>query len=210
MAAEGDEGTAARPNVVVADVSSAVEGGRPVHPPQYPCYGGRAARKEQRRMSAVLKCYSRLMGASVLSAGRDAPALRQAGCPPLRKATDDPADENFLLRPLRQSKMMTLLAMENKFPLNQTGQTGCILTQSLSRVGTSRCDVPARGAAGGTNANERAGNCAAGRGADGAARHPYQGQCPDTPGQTLAQSRLRQEGSRQRSHPIRSAQEISA
>jgi hypothetical protein len=47
------------------------------------------------------------------------------------------------------------------------------------RVGTSRCEVPARGAAGGTNAQERAGNCAAGRGADGAARHPHQGQRQD-------------------------------
>jgi len=58
-----------------------------------------------------------------------------------------------------------------------------ILTLSLFLVGTSRCDVPARGAAGGTNANDQAGNCAAGRGADGAARRfPYQGQCQDASG----------------------------
>jgi hypothetical protein len=35
---------------------------------------------------------------------------------------DDPADENFVLRPSLQSNMMTGLAMEKKFQLNQTGQ----------------------------------------------------------------------------------------
>ena len=43
--------------------------------------------------------------------------------------------------------------------------------------GTSRCDVPAGASAGGTNVELRllfAVHCAAERGADGAARHPFQ------------------------------------
>ena len=39
------------------------------------------------------------------------------------KAPDKRADENFVLRPLRQSNIMTALAMEQKFQLDQTGQT---------------------------------------------------------------------------------------
>ncbi len=56
-----------------------------------------------------------------------------------------------------------------------------ILTLSLRQAGTSRRDVPARAPAGGTNANSCANHCAAERGADGAARRPYQGQCQDAP-----------------------------
>jgi assimilatory nitrate reductase catalytic subunit len=42
-----------------------------------------------------------------------------------------------------------------------------------SEVGSSRCDDPARAAAGGTNVDGRTADCAAERGADGAARRPY-------------------------------------
>ena len=50
---------------------------------------------------------------------------------------------------------------------------------SLVAGGTSRCDVPVRVRAGGTNRAPRANpaaRCAARRGADGAARHPYLGR----------------------------------
>jgi hypothetical protein len=63
---------------------------------------------------------------------------------------------------------------------------GAILRLFLNKVGTSRCDVSARVVAGGMNANCRAGNCAAERGADGAACRPYQEQCPDTPNLSCA------------------------
>jgi hypothetical protein len=43
---------------------------------------------------------------------------------------------------------------------------------SSAKVGTSRCDVPARASAGGIDADGRADRCAAERGADGAARRP--------------------------------------
>ena|SRR5208283_5120067 len=60
--------------VVAADVSSAVEGGRP------------AARKERWKPRAALKIFSTVGVGEGFSAGRDAPALRQARCPPLRKS----------------------------------------------------------------------------------------------------------------------------
>jgi len=54
-----------------------------------------------------------------------AQALAKLVTPPLftrNQRCDDPADENFVLRPLLQSNMMTVLAMERKFQVNQTNQ----------------------------------------------------------------------------------------
>jgi hypothetical protein len=48
-------------------------------------------------------------------------------------------------------------------------------------VGTSRCDVPARAERAERMSNVHADGCAAERGADGAARRPYQEQCVDAP-----------------------------
>ncbi len=70
------------------------------------------------------------------------------------------------------SKMVTFMDLTTMRPLC----LGRIQALFLKMVGTSRCDVPARKAGGTNHANHanHASRCAAERGADGAARHPYQ------------------------------------
>jgi hypothetical protein len=72
------------------------------------------------------------------------------------------------------SRMYEAVACLCPLPNLSTARIAAPSAHCPQMVGTSRCDVPARVSEGGTNVNGRAGNCAAERDADGAARRPYQ------------------------------------
>ena len=64
----------------------------------------------------------------------------------------------------------------------EPGLNRAIPGRFLILAGTSRCDVASRAARAERARHTRVGSCAAGRGADGAARRAYREQFQDTPG----------------------------
>jgi hypothetical protein len=64
----------------------------------------------------------------------------------------------------------------NQKPVNP--ETRCMLTLFLTKVGILSRAISIQATTGVANANGTAGSCAAERGADGAARRPYQKQSP--------------------------------